>query len=123
MASGLGLQQPDTNTKECWSYDIASRARNIDKLNPAGRIWSIQRCTGSKNLLEAIRDPFYRVEVHEDFKSFIRMDPWLFLEMLERLGFQLRRVSGPYVEECLLITNWFYVFYSFTRLIYIDKLL
>ena len=95
MASGLGLQQPDTNANECWSYDIASRARNIDKLNPAGRIWSIQRCTGSKNLLEAIRDPFIGSNSTKTSNLSPRWIRGCSSKMLERLGRSIKKNIRP----------------------------
>ena len=64
------------------------------------------------------------VEHYEDFKSLIKMDPYLFCKILQRFGFQLRKVLGPYVTECFrfLIKNGF-IMSSFTRFINIDKLL
>ena len=52
------------------------------------------------------------------------MDPWLFHEILQCHGLQLRKVLCSYVEEYFkLLTKTGSKMSSFTRLIDIDKLL
>ena len=85
MASGLGLQHPDTVTMLAVRH--FSQSKNIEKLNPAIRIWSIQRCTGCKSLLRAIRDPFtksFKLVIKNGssmsyFTRFINIDKLLYI--------------------------------------------
>ena len=53
-------------------------------------MWSLRRCT--KSLLQALRDPFTGSNTT---KTSNLSSGWI------RLGLQLKKVLGPYVEECL----------------------
>ena len=52
-------------------------------------MWSIRRCTDSKNL-EQYETLLQGQTPCKDLKAFVRMDPWLFHEIVQRLGPSIR---------------------------------
>ena len=105
MASDLGLQHPDTVTM------LAVRQFSQSKKYRKIKSCKIRRCTCSKSLLRAIRDPFTGSNTTKTPNILSGYGSVAVPQkILQRLGLQLRKVLGPYVEECfkLIIQKRFY---------------